>query len=137
MRGGEGRASAETAAREREELLAATRGNPGVRALVANPLLLTREPEPWWRLWRNMWERPRGRRFFCLRCRPLLPLSKVRLSPSFLGKPSERRRTAGGAAHLEGAVGHAELFGGAAQVAVLPFEGEADRRVGGESADLL
>ncbi|HEV7518482.1 MAG TPA: NACHT domain-containing protein, partial [Thermoanaerobaculia bacterium] len=39
--GGESRVSAAAAEREREELLAATRGNPGVRALAANPLLLT------------------------------------------------------------------------------------------------
>ena len=38
---GETRTAREEASREREELLAAVRGNPGVRSLAANPLLLT------------------------------------------------------------------------------------------------
>ena len=38
---GETRTAREDASREREELLAAVRGNPGVRSLAANPLLLT------------------------------------------------------------------------------------------------
>lgn len=38
---GETQAAREEASREREELLAAVRGNPGVRSLAANPLLLT------------------------------------------------------------------------------------------------
>ncbi|MFL6258078.1 MAG: formylglycine-generating enzyme family protein, partial [Thermoanaerobaculia bacterium] len=38
---GETQAAREDASREREELLAAVKGNPGVRSLAANPLLLT------------------------------------------------------------------------------------------------
>lgn len=38
---GDNRIAQEEAAREREELLTAVRGNPGVRSLAANPLLLT------------------------------------------------------------------------------------------------
>lgn len=38
---GDTRIAQEEAAREREELLVAVRGNPGVRSLAANPLLLT------------------------------------------------------------------------------------------------
>jgi formylglycine-generating enzyme required for sulfatase activity len=38
---GETRVAREEAAREREELLAAVHGNPGVRSLASNPLLLT------------------------------------------------------------------------------------------------
>jgi formylglycine-generating enzyme required for sulfatase activity len=38
---GETRLAREEASREREELLATVRGNPGVRSLAANPLLLT------------------------------------------------------------------------------------------------
>jgi formylglycine-generating enzyme required for sulfatase activity len=38
---GETQAAREGAGREREELLAAVRGNPGVRSLASNPLLLT------------------------------------------------------------------------------------------------